>query len=64
MFVFKTLKCFNCSSVIINLPEEELKKLHGLTFRCECCNYLNLLKDLTFVKTRDTKTNYVIAFDN
>jgi hypothetical protein len=62
MFLFKTLKCINCTSVIVNLPEEELKKLHGLTFRCECCNYLNLLKEFTFVRTNDTKSQSAFGF--
>lgn len=45
---FKTLKCYNCSSVIANLPEPEVFKLNGLTFRCECCNHKNVLKDSKF----------------
>jgi hypothetical protein len=55
MFLFKTLKCVNCTSVIVNLPEKEIKKLHGLTFRCECCNCLNLLKEFTFVRAQESK---------
>ncbi len=61
MFLFKTLRCFNCQSVIVNLPVEELKKLHGLSFRCECCNHLNLLEGHTFVKTQDQNTTSIYS---
>lgn len=53
MYLFKTLRCTNCQSVFANLPEDELRKLHGLSFRCECCNHLNLLNFHTFTKSQD-----------
>lgn len=59
MFLFKTLRCFNCQSVMVNLPEEELKKLHGLSFKCECCNHLNLLNENAFAKTQDRNTSTI-----
>lgn len=53
MFNFKSLICYNCNSVMLNLPETEIEKLNGLSFRCECCGHLNLLKEFKFLKTID-----------
>ena len=43
MYNFKTLFCYNCKSVLLNLPEVEISKLNGLNFVCECCGHRNLL---------------------
>ncbi len=59
MFQFRTLRCCNCQSVMVNLPEEELKKLSGLSFRCECCNHLNHLNESVFEKTKDQNTTSI-----
>jgi hypothetical protein len=53
MYNFQTLVCYNCSSVMLNLPKTEIKKLNGLNFRCECCGHLNLLNESKFLKTID-----------
>jgi hypothetical protein len=53
MYKFKTLKCYNCNSVITNLPEDEARKLEGLTFRCDCCNHNNLLTDMRFIQGKE-----------
>lgn len=45
MFNFKSLVCYNCKSVMFNLPDMEVTKLNGLRFRCECCGYVNLLSE-------------------
>lgn len=55
MTKFKTLKCYKCFSVIANLPENEVLKLNGLTFRCECCNHKNVLSGTKFEKCADDK---------
>ena len=51
MYNFQTLICYNCNSVMLNLPKKEVAKLNGLNFRCECCGHVNLLKNFKFVKT-------------
>lgn len=48
---FITVRCCNCNSVLLNLPESELKRLDGLTFRCECCGNKLLLEGKTVVKS-------------
>lgn len=53
MYNFHSLICYNCNSVMLNLPETEIKKLNGLNFRCECCGQLNLLVESKFLKTID-----------
>lgn len=40
---FHTIRCCICNSVLLNLPEEELKRLNNLTFRCECCGHRLIL---------------------
>ena len=63
MYNFKTLRCFNCASVIVNLPESEIIKLNGLTFRCECCNVKNLLQGLKFNgDPKDSKTTISCSY--
>ncbi|MCX8130996.1 MAG: hypothetical protein N3I35_12970 [Clostridia bacterium] len=65
MYSFKTLSCFNCSSVILNLPAEEVYKLSGLTFLCECCGHENLLTGLEFSKVEKSDPYmYTYSFDN
>lgn len=51
MYNFQSLICYNCNSVMLNLPETETVRLDGLHFRCECCGHLNLLKGLKFLKS-------------
>lgn len=62
MYNFITLKCCHCSSVIANLPEAEVKKLDGLTFRCDCCNHLNHLLGYSFVKCYDKTATSALNF--
>lgn len=57
MFRFKTIKCANCKSVIMNLPEDELEKLNGILFRCECCNHLNKLNEYALISTREQNSD-------
>ncbi|MCX7708828.1 MAG: hypothetical protein N2484_03150 [Clostridia bacterium] len=59
---FKTLKCYHCSSVVANLPETELLKLNGLTFRCECCNHKNQLHEFEFKECLND--NFISIFMN
>lgn len=53
MYNFKSLICYNCNSVMFNLPEIEIAKLNGINFRCECCGHFNLLKEKKFLKALD-----------
>ena len=53
MYNFQSLICYNCNSVMLNLPEKEVAKLNGLHFTCECCGHLNLLKEFKFLKNID-----------
>ncbi len=53
MFNFKTLRCHSCSSVLLNLPEEEVRKLEGLSFQCEACGHHNKLSECGFIKCED-----------
>lgn len=59
MFNFKSLICYNCKSVILNLPEVEITKLNGLNFQCECCGHKNLLMASEFTKSNDTNDPYI-----
>lgn len=51
MYNFKTLKCSNCSTVILNLPEAEVKKIDGATLQCDCCDHLSILSGSQLVKS-------------
>ena len=53
MYNFKTLKCGNCNSVMLNLPQKEIEKLNGLNFQCENCGHLNVLVNLEFHKAKN-----------
>lgn len=53
MYNFKTLRCYNCDSVVLNLPEKEISKLNGLHFVCECCGHQNLLVNSKFTRSGD-----------
>ncbi|HPD01291.1 MAG TPA: hypothetical protein PLA01_08090 [Acetivibrio sp.] len=59
MYSFKTLFCYNCKSVLLNLPEVEISKLNGLNFVCECCGHRNLLTKNQFFKSVDTYDPYI-----
>ncbi|AUG58153.1 MAG TPA: hypothetical protein DCE02_02535 [Ruminiclostridium sp.] len=59
MFDFKSLMCYNCKSVILNLPKSEVSKLNGLNFQCECCGHKNLLNEFTFCKSNDVNDPYI-----
>jgi hypothetical protein len=50
MYKFKSLNCYYCKSLILNLPEIELTKLNGLNFQCECCGHQNRLSEFKFYK--------------
>lgn len=62
MYNFKTLRCYNCSSVIVNLPEKEIFKLNGLTLRCDCCNHKNLLKGIKFEAGLEENLSSIYSF--
>jgi RNase P subunit RPR2 len=62
MYNFKSLICYNCKSVILNLPEIEITKLNGLNFQCECCGHKNLLEKYEFMKSQDTNDPYLNIF--
>ncbi|WP_083878613.1 hypothetical protein [Acetivibrio cellulolyticus] len=66
MYDFKTLKCYNCKSVILSLSEGEISKLNGLNFQCECCGHQNRLQDLKFTKSVNTNDPYlnILSIDN
>ncbi|TYQ12902.1 UNVERIFIED_CONTAM: hypothetical protein Cloal_3941 [Acetivibrio alkalicellulosi] len=66
MYNFKSLICYNCKSVILNLPEIEISKLNGLNFQCECCGHKNLLTQFSFSKSVDTNDPYlnILSVDN
>ena len=52
MISFKSLTCYYCKSIILNLPEPEISKLNGLNFQCECCGHNNQLTEFKFYKGR------------
>ncbi|RCX18411.1 hypothetical protein DFR58_105175 [Anaerobacterium chartisolvens] len=62
MYKFTCLRCYNCNSVIINLPESEVEKLNGLTFQCECCDYLNLLSNSRFIEAAKENLKSICSF--
>lgn len=65
MYKFKSLKCYNCNSVLLNLPESEIVKLNGLNFQCECCGHQNLLSRSRFYKGNDSDpTLNILSFDS
>lgn len=66
MYDFKTLKCYNCKSVILSLSEIELSKLNGLNFQCECCGHQNRLQELKFIKSANNNDPYLntLSIDN
>lgn len=65
MYKFKSLKCYNCNSVLLNLPESEIIKLNGLNFQCECCGHQNLLSMSRFYKGNDSDpTLNILSFDS
>ncbi|KNY28100.1 hypothetical protein [Pseudobacteroides cellulosolvens] len=51
MYSFKSLRCYNCKAIILNLPELEISKLDGLNFICDCCGHQNLLTEFKFYKS-------------
>ncbi|MCX7842675.1 MAG: hypothetical protein N2489_06335 [Clostridia bacterium] len=53
MYKFKSLHCYHCKSVILNLPDFEISKLDGLSFQCECCGHTNVLSGSKFSKGSD-----------
>lgn len=61
----KSLKCYNCNGVILNLPDDEVEKLNGLTFQCECCGHENQLTGTKFrqVLKHDSSIN-VLSYDS
>lgn len=44
MYDFKTLVCYYCNQVVLELPVQDVERLDGLNFMCECCGHLNMLK--------------------
>ncbi|ADU73994.1 MAG TPA: hypothetical protein DEF39_12965 [Hungateiclostridium thermocellum] len=59
MYNFKTLTCYNCKSVMLNLPEVEISKLNGLNFICDCCGHQNLLTKNKFSKSINNNDPYL-----
>ncbi len=65
MFNFRTLRCYNCKSVILSLPELEISKLNGLNFQCECCGHQNLLTEFKFYKgTNNDPLLHIFSVEN
>lgn len=52
---FHTIRCCICNSVLLNLPEEELKRLNSLTFRCECCGHRLILNGASVTEAVSTE---------
>jgi len=50
MDTIKSIVCYNCNSIIISLPEDDIIKLNGLNFICENCGHHNLLREYKFFK--------------
>lgn len=50
MHNYRSLCCYNCNAVILDLTEPEISKLNGLNFQCECCGHQNLLYKFKFYK--------------
>ncbi|MDP4179894.1 MAG: hypothetical protein Q8942_02255 [Bacillota bacterium] len=44
MNVNMELRCYNCQSVVVELPVSKLSKKEGLNFLCENCGHFNVLK--------------------
>jgi RNase P subunit RPR2 len=40
---FKTLVCYNCKQIVANLSVQEVMKLKGVNFMCDCCGHLNMI---------------------
>lgn len=59
MYNFKNLKCYNCKTVILSLPEMEIEKLNGLNFQCDCCGHQNRLQEFKFVKSPNNNDPYL-----
>lgn len=38
------LKCYNCESVVIEMPRSKLSKKEGLNYLCENCGHFNVLR--------------------
>lgn len=55
---FCTIRCCICESVLLNLPEEEISRLNGLTFRCESCGHKLMLNGTNVLKAISTDTPY------
>lgn len=65
MFNFRSLRCYYCKSVILNLPEIEISKLNGLNFQCECCGHQNLLTEFKFYKgTNNDPFLHILSIEN
>ncbi|TYQ17767.1 UNVERIFIED_CONTAM: hypothetical protein Cloal_0135 [Acetivibrio alkalicellulosi] len=44
----KILKCCNCQSNIFMSTHGQISKMNGLSFFCEDCGYINVLRDGAF----------------
>jgi len=62
MYDFNSLKCYNCKSVILSLPQIEIEKLNGLNFQCDCCGHQNRLQGFKFVKNSNNNDPYLNIF--
>lgn len=61
----KSVSCFWCKSVILNLTISEIKQMNGLHFQCECCGHQNLLSEMRFHKSRNNDPSlYIYSIDN
>lgn len=47
---FQTIRCCLCNSVLLNLPQEEIERLNGLTFRCESCGHRLILNGTSVLR--------------
>ncbi len=60
---FHTIRCCICESVLLNLPEEEIQRLNGLTFRCESCGHKLILNGESVSKVICTDSFTFLKFD-
>lgn len=57
----KSLKCHKCTSVVIKLPEPDLKEITDFSFLCDYCTRFNVFSDFDFPRT--AYDNSVFVFD-
>jgi DNA-directed RNA polymerase subunit RPC12/RpoP len=63
MYKFRSLRCFTCNSVILNLPEAEVTKLQGMNIRCENCGHHNSLSGVELNKALTEKLPLLATYE-